>query len=58
MAMLLGGPPVPPPEPVVLDAGWDGVGGHARVVRTPSLELCPETCTAVLTPRNHTTHAW
>ncbi len=33
MAMLLDGPQPPPPEPVVLEAGWDAVGGHARVVR-------------------------
>ncbi len=33
MAMLLDGPQPPPPDPVVLEAGWDAVGGHARVVR-------------------------
>ena len=33
MAMLMGGPQPPPPEPVVLKAGWDAVGGHTRVVR-------------------------
>ena len=34
MAMLLDGPQPPPsPKPVVMEAGWDGVGGHARVVR-------------------------
>ena len=31
---LLGGqPPTPLLEAGVLEAGWDGVGGHARVVR-------------------------